>query len=201
MFRPTALALTLSLTAAAVATPVAAQRMSDSYEFLKAVKDANGNKVTEMLDKPGSTIVNTKEGSTGDTALHIVTRRGDGAYVRFLISRGAAINVQDARGNTPLLLAVNGSCQDCIDTLLARRANVNLGNASGETPLIRAVQLRNLALAELLLKAGANPDQADRVAGMTARDYAKVDNRSPQLTKLLTDAPKAGSRGTSGPKL
>lgn len=184
-----------------IAVPAAAQRMSDSYEFLKAVKEANGNKVTEMLDKPGSTIVNTREADSGDTALHIVTRRGDATYVNFLVSRGAAINAQDARGNTPLLLAVNGSCQACIDTLIARRANVNLGNASGETPLIRAVQLRNLTLAEQLLKAGANPDQADRVAGMTARDYAKVDNRSPQLTKLLTDAPKANTRGVSGPRL
>lgn len=202
MYRGIALALSAAtLTATLTTLPATAQRMSDSYEFLKAVKDANGNKVTEMLDKPGSTIVNTRETDSGDTALHIVTRRGDSAYVRFLISRGAAINAQDARGNTPLLLAVNGNCQDCIDTLLARRANVNLGNASGETPLIRAVQLRNLSLAEQLLKAGANPDQTDRVAGMTARDYAKVDNRSPQLTKLLTEAPKASARGVSGPRL
>lgn len=197
MFRPTALALTAMI----VATPVAAQRMSDSYEFLKAVKDADGNKVTEMLDKPGSTIINTRDTGNGDTALHIVVKRSDETYVRFLLSRGAAINAQDARGNTALMLAVGNGCYGCIDTLLARRANVNLGNTSGETPLIRAVQLRNLDLADKLLKAGANPDQADRVAGMSARDYAKVDNRSPALTKLLTDAPKAGARAASGPRL
>ncbi len=193
--------IAFALAATTIAAPAIAQRMSDSYEFLKAIKDANGNKVTEMLDKPGSTIVNTREADSGDTALHIVTRRGDSTYVRFLLSRGAAANAQDARGNTPLLLAVSGNCQACIDILLAVKANVNLGNASGETPLIRAVQLRNLGLAEQLLKAGANPDQADRVAGMTARDYAKVDSRSPQLTKLLTDAPKASARGVSGPRL
>lgn len=198
MHRPLALALAL---VPVIAAPAAAQRMSDSYEFLKAVKEADGKKVTEMLDKPGSTIVNTREQSTGDTALHIVTRRSDATYINFLISRGAAINAQDGRGNTALLIAVNGSCASCIETLLARRANVNLANASGETPLIRAVQLRNLELAEKLLKAGANPDQADRVAGMSARDYAKVDTRSPALTKLLADAPKAAARGASGPKL
>lgn len=194
------LALPIAVALAAIPAAAPAQRMSDSYEFLKAVKDANGNKVTEMLDKPGSSIVNTREVSTGDTALHIVVKRGDATYINFLLSRGAAINAQDARGNTPLLLAVNGSCDGCIATLLARRANVNLGNASGETPLIRAVQLRNLDLADKLLKAGANPDQTDRVAGMSARDYSKVDNRSPALTKLLADAPKA-ARGMSGPTL
>ena len=201
MLRSFLFALTLAGTATLAAAPAVAQRMSDSYEFLKAVKEANGTKVTEMLDTPGSTIVNTREQSTGDTALHIVVKRGDDTYVRFLLSRGAAINAQDARGNSPLLLAVNTGCSGCIDTLIARKANVNLANASGETPLIRAVQLRNYNLSEQLLKAGANPDQADRVAGMTARDYAKVDNRSRALTKLLTDAPKAAARGVSGPKL
>ncbi|MFD1787419.1 ankyrin repeat domain-containing protein [Sphingomonas floccifaciens] len=199
MIRP--LALLLAATVATLPATAPAQRMSDSYEFLKAVKDADGTKVTQMLDKPGSTIINTKDTTTGDTALHIVTRRNDATYIRFLLSRGAAINAQDARGNTPLLIAINANCDDCVETLLARKANVNLGNTSGETPLIRAVQLRNVDLADKLLKAGANPDQADRVAGMTARDYAKQDARSPQLTKLLTDAPKASARAVSGPKL
>lgn len=199
MFRPFASALVVLLAAIPVAAP--AQRMSDSYEFLKAVKESDGNKVTEMLDKPGSSIINTRESDSGDTALHIVTRRGDATYIRFLLSRGAAINSQDARGNSPLVIAVNGNCRECVDLLLARKANVNLANTSGETPLIRAVQMRNLDMADALLKAGANPDQTDRVAGKNARDYAKQDNRSPQLTRLLTDAPKVGARAVSGPKL
>lgn len=199
MIRP--LAILLAATVATLPATAPAQRMSDSYEFLKAVRDADGTKVTQMLDKPGSSIVNTKDSTNGDTALHIVTRRSDATYISFLLSRGAAINAQDARGNTALLLAINGNCDACVDTLLARKANVNAANTSGETPLIRAVQLRNVDLADKLLKAGANPDQADRVAGMTARDYAKQDNRTPVLTKLLSDAPKAGSRGVSGPKL
>lgn len=199
MIRP--LALMLAATVATLPATAPAQRMSDSYEFLKAVKEADGTKVTQMLDKPGSTLINTKEASSGDTALHIVTRRNDATYIRFLLSRGAAINAQDARGNTSLMIAINGNCDDCIDSLLTRKANLNLPNTSGETPLIRAVQLRNFDLADKLLKAGANPDQADRVAGMTARDYARQDNRSPALTKLLTEAPKAGARAVSGPKL
>ena len=199
MFRRLALLFAATLVAVPAAAP--AQRMSDSYEFLKAVRDANGNKVTEMLDKPGSTIVNTRDKDSGDTALHLVVKRGNDTYVRFLISRGANINAQDGRGNTALLLAVNGNCMACIDALLARRANVNLGNASGETPLIRAVQTRNLDLTRRLLTAGANPDQTDSVAGMSARDYAKRESRYPTIAKLVADAPKAGAGGAAGPKL
>ncbi|URW75262.1 ankyrin repeat domain-containing protein [Sphingomonas donggukensis] len=199
MIRPLRLLLAAAVLAAPVASP--AQQMSESYDFLKAVRDEDGTKVTQMLDKPGASIVNTRDKDSGDTALHIVVKRGDNTYLSFLLSRGANANAQDARGNTPLLLAVNGGCGACIDTLVARKANLNLANASGETPLIRAVQLRNLDFARTLLTAGANPDQADRVAGMTARDYAKVDNRSPAITKLLNDAPKTAKRAVSGPKL
>ncbi|MGK6318794.1 ankyrin repeat domain-containing protein [Sphingomonas sp. DT-204] len=190
------------LAAALLAAPAAvpAQRMSDSYEFLKAVREADGNKVTQILDKPGSRIIDTRDDS-GDAALHIVTKRSDVTYLRFLIGRGANINIQDGRGNTPLILAVGASCFDCVDVLTQQKANVNLANASGETPLIRAVQLRNLEMARRLLDAGANPDQRDVVAGMSARDYAQRDTRSPALTKLLADAPKASSRRVSGPGL
>ena len=199
MFRPVRFALAAALIAAPAALP--AQRMSESYEFLKAVRDADGNKVTKMLDTPGSTIVNTRDKDSGETALHIAVKRGDATYTNFLSARGANVNAQDTRGNTPLLIAVGGGYADCVDLLITRRANVNQANSAGETPLIRAVQLRNLDLTQRLLTAGANPDQPDRVAGMTARDYAKVDNRSTAIVKLLNDAPKASTRGVSGPKL
>jgi uncharacterized protein len=195
--------LRLLVPAALLAAPAAlpAQRMSESYEFLKAVRDADGNKVTEFLDKPGSTIINTKDRGTGETALHIVTKRGDVTYMRFLLSRGANPNVQDQGGNTPLLLSVNNGCSECIDVLTDRKANVNLANSAGETPLIRAVQLRSLDLTRRLLTAGANPDQADVLAGLSARDYARRDGRSPALVKLLDEAPKTTVRAVSGPRL
>lgn len=190
------------LAAAVIAAPVAApaQRMSDSYEFLKAVRDSDGKKVTEFLDKPGSTIVNTKDKDSGETALHIVVKRGDVTYMRFLLGRGANINMQDGKGNSPLMIAV-ASCPECVEQLITLRANLNLANASGETPLIRAVQLRNLDMAQKLLTAGANPDQRDYVSGQSARDYAKADGRSPALAKLLTDAAKSNTRAVSGPVL
>jgi hypothetical protein len=40
-------------------------------------------------------------------------------------------------------------------------------------------------MVEILLKAGASPDKADHAAGYTARDYAKRDNRNPQLLRLI----------------
>ena len=196
MIRPVLLALALAVPAVS-----AAQQRSPSYTFLQAVRDEDGTKVTEILQQPGQTIVNTKDYSTGEAALHIVARKSNATYLRFLLARGANPNIQDGQGNTAAMIAAERGWADGIEVLKLAKANMNLGNGRGETPLIRAVQTRNLDLAKKLLKAGANPDQADRVAGMSARDYAKQDSRSPALTKLLVDTPKATTRGVSGPKL
>jgi uncharacterized protein len=178
-----------------------AQRFSDSYTFLKAVRDADGNKVTEILNKPGASIIDTRDSGTGEGALHIVAKRGDAAYLRFLLSRRANPNLQDGRGNTPMNAAVAQNFAEGVDILLSLGADPNLANASGETPLIRAVQMRNLDIARALLAKGADPDRTDVIAGMSARDYAKRDTRSPALAKLLADAPKAAKRAVSGPRL
>lgn len=201
--RPLAAALLLSATPAAllIATPAAAQFQSKSYKFLQAVKDAKGQEVIDMLDEPGQTIINTKDPTTGEGALHIVLKRGDETYLRYLLQRGADPNLRDGRGNTPLLLAVEAGQVGCIDALLAGGANPNLANASGETPLIRAVQRRDIGMVRTLLAAKANPDQTDTLAGKSARDYIHADDRSPAIAKLIDDVPKASpTRGVAGPK-
>lgn len=185
----------------AFAVPAAAQNQSDSYKFLQAVKDAKGDDVMAVLNKPGTTVINDLDRSSGDGALHIVVRRGDETYLRFLIGRGADPDRKNRDGDTPLMLAVEGDEPGMIDILVAARANVNLANSRGETPLIRAVQRRNVGLARQLLAAGADPDQSDVIAGLSARDYAHQDTRSPALAKLIDDTPKAVRRAVAGPKL
>ena len=97
---------------------------------------------------------------------------------------------------------VIGETYGWINALAARKANLNLGNSSGETPLIRAVQLRNLDMVRALVAAGANPDQADVIAGLSARDYAKRDTRTPALLKLLDEAPTAKPKAAvAGPRI
>jgi len=184
-----------------IAAPASAQiGGSDSYKFLQAVRDAKGDDVMTFLNKPGTTIVNTRDYKTGETALHIVVKRGDMTYLRFLLAKGADPNMKDEKGTTPLLLAATAGATEMIQLLLAQGANVNLGNSSGETPLIRAVQGRDLATARVLLTAGADPDQPDLLAGKSARDYATDDARSPAMAKLFADTPKKPRRAVSGPK-
>lgn len=182
----------------ALALPVTAQQFSESYNFLKAVRDQDGNKVTDILNQPGQTIVNTRD-AKGEAAIHIVTRRRDRVYLNFVLSRGGNPNLQDGTGSTPLMLAVEAAWPEGVALLLSKRADINLGNNGGETPLIRAVQRRDVEMVRTLLGAKADPDQRDRLAGLNARDYATRDTRSPVITQLLKDAPTIQKRAVSGP--
>ena len=197
MFRPALFAAA----AIAVAAPAVAQQQSASYKFLQAVRSGDGTTVTQLVEQPGQRIVNTRDISTGETALHIVVKRGDATYLRYLLAKGADANIRDNAGNTPMMLAVQEGEPALIDILALVKANANLGNSGGETPLIRAVQRRDLALVRSLLAAGANPDQTDNVAGMSARDYAKADPRAAPVLKVLSATPVAKPRAVAGPTL
>lgn len=183
------------------AMPVAAQQQSQGYKFLEAVRKGNGDEVVKMLDQPGQRIVNARDITSGEGALHIVVKRGDSTYLRFLLARGADPNMRDGRGDTPLLLAVQYGQNALVDVLTASKANPNLGNGGGETPLIRAVQKRDLSLVRSLIAAGANPDQTDNIAGMSARDYAHADSRTPAIAKLIDEKPKRAVRAIAGPRM
>ncbi|MEV4935926.1 ankyrin repeat domain-containing protein [Sphingobium sp. LSP13-1-1.1] len=182
-------------------SPVAAQaQFSDNYNFLKAVKDADGQKVTDLIQKPGSTVINSRDVTSGDTALHLVVARRDNTWLTFLLAKGANPNLTDNNGNTPLMDAVQARFEEGVRSLLSFNAQVDKANGSGETPLIRAVQLRDVELVRLLVAQGANPDKRDTIAGMSARDYAARDSRTPGLTEALsaaktTAAPKGPVQG------
>jgi len=183
--------------ALALLSPVAAQaQFSDSYNFLKAVKDADGQKVTDLIQKPGSTVINSRDVTSGETALHLVIARRDNTWLSFLLAKGANPNLTDNRGNTPLMNAVQARFEDGVRTLLAGGAQIDKANGSGETPLIRAVQLRDVGLVRLLVAQGANADKRDSIAGMSARDYAEQESRTPGLVEAVTASkPKTAPSG------
>jgi hypothetical protein len=174
-----------------VAAPVAAQ-FSDSYNFLKAVKDRKGEEAEKFINVPGSglVIINTRADDTGETALHIVTARRDYDWLGYLLGKGAKADIADKKGTTPLMLATQLSWADGAQLLITMKAQVDATNRSGETALIRAVQLRNSEMVRLLMKAGANADKQDSVAGYSARDYALQDGRGSAILAIIESGGK-----------
>ena len=171
--------------------PAAAQVFSDGHQFLEAVRERDGTKVTEMLGAPGTTIVNTRDITTGETGLHIVVARRDTVWIGFLLQRGANPALADRNGLTPLLQAAQLGFVEGARALINGRANVNQANTRGETALHIAVQRRDIARVRLLIASGADPDVTDSVTGMSARDYAARDNRAAAILAALDDRPAA----------
>jgi ankyrin repeat protein len=196
------LVVAAALTGLGLSIPAQAQ-FSDGYKFLEAVRKKEGDKVESALSSVGSTIVNTRDVTSGETALHIVTARRDLTWLTFLVARGANVNARDGQGRTPLQLATNLGWRDGVALLVERKANTEVANDAGETPLIAAVHRRDVDMTKLLLNAGADPDRSDN-SGRSARDYAQLDQSSAILAAIKSDTkPDAhkANKPTYGPAL
>lgn len=182
------------------AAPAAAQ-FSDGYNFLKAVRDRDVQKAKALIDKPGSTLVNSRDVTSGETALMIAIKRRDAPWLAFLLQNGADPNMKDNEGNTPLIVAAMSAFSDGVRLMLAGKAQVDATNGRGETALIKSVQMKDAPSVQLLLNAGADPDRRDSFAGMSAREYAARDIRSGPVAKLMTEAAKKEKKAGVGPSL
>lgn len=80
------------------------------------------------------------------------------------------------------LLLANGSEVDALTLPLERRE-------SGDTPLMRAVWGRSLAVAELLLEAGADVDDVDGLTGDTPRQLAACISADRRARAASSDQP------------
>jgi uncharacterized protein len=184
----------LPVLALMLAAPVAAQFQSDGYKFLEAVKEREGDKATDMLNQPGTTLINTRDITSGDTGLHIVVARSDALWIRFLLQRGADPNIRNKKGMTALQLATAMGFTEGVEALIKGGASVNVSDQTGETPLIAAVHARNVAMVRLLLEKGADPDRNDN-SGRSARDYVELMSANTLMKQELAtaDAKRAGA--------
>ena len=194
--------LLLMLFAVAGLVHPAQAQFRGGYAFLQAVDNRDGTKATEAL-KDDPSFVNTRNPDTGETALIIVAKRRDISWLRFLLSKGADPSIGDRQDMTPLMHTALINFTDGAEELLDRKAPVDQTNRRGETALILAVQAKNVAMVRLLVKHGADPDKTDHIAGMSARDYAKRNDRSGRILALLeakAEAPAREYGPTFGPQ-
>lgn len=201
-FRPAVLFLMACITWAMMAASPAAAQFSDSYKFIQAVKKRDLAEAQKLLNKPGNTLVNIRDRDSGDTALHIVTRRRDVPWMAYMLQNRANANLADRQGDTPLIVAASSSFAEGVNLLIQYGSvSVDQANQRGETALIRAVHARDAASVRLLLAAGADPDRADNLAGMSAREYAARDRRGGLVSDLLAEAPEKDKGKMVGPSL
>jgi hypothetical protein len=172
---------------------------SPAFRFLKAVRERDGNVATEMTQNPSMTVINSRDPSNGDGALHILVRGRDLTWLGFMLSRGARPDLENNDGATALLLAAQIGWREGAERLLVARANPNAANNQGETPLIYAVRRFDQPLVRILMSNGADPNQTDSLSGNSALDYARQDRRGQALIPLLESRPAAPARPIQGP--
>lgn len=192
----------LTLLAGFLASQPAAAQFSESYKFLEAVRKSDNAAIVKAVEQAGVTPINTKDKTTGETALLITVGRRDLTMTNYLLARGARVDLTNNDGLTPLMLAVEKRFTEGVQLLLGRKANPNQTNSSGETPLMRAVQMRDLETVRLLMNAGGDPNKRDALAGMSAIDYAKAGNPVAGMLDTLTakqTAPR--NKAVQGPSL
>ena len=187
---PSRIRALLALVLVLAAAPLTAQiGFSPAFSFLKAVRERDAN-VATAATQPGSTVINSRDASSGDGALHILTRGRDLTWLGFMLARGARPDLQNGTGATALLLAAQIGWREGVERLLASRANPNLPNNQGETPLIYAVRRFDAPMVRLLMANGADPNQTDSLAGNSALDYARQDRRGQPLIPILENRPQ-----------
>mmetsp|Transcript_27625 Transcript_27625/g.67094 ORF Transcript_27625/g.67094 Transcript_27625/m.67094 type:complete len:241 (+) Transcript_27625:194-916(+) len=95
----------------------------------------------------------------GRNAVHRAANEGDAARLRQLLTTEAgrrALNEADGRGETPLFDAVQMDRRECVQLMLEAGADPNVENSTKRTPIFYT---RHRDVADMLIAAGANPDQ------------------------------------------
>jgi ankyrin repeat protein len=120
--------------------------------------------------------------------LHFAAADGNADRCAELFSQGYDPNTFDELGNTPLHYAAKEEHFEVVAVLLSLGANVNAHDEAriGNTPLAEIAGSCSLKMAQMLLKAGANP----RIRGwmqLNAMDQAKNRKRGdgPAVFDLL----------------
>uniref|UniRef100_A0A7S3SMG1 Uncharacterized protein n=1 Tax=Strombidinopsis acuminata TaxID=141414 RepID=A0A7S3SMG1_9SPIT len=128
--------------------------------------------------------VNDANPKNGWTALHFAARNGWPEVIKKLIKLGAETDTKDAKGKTPLMMAVGKKNWETSKCLMNHGADVNAQDINGETPLHMAVQAGTCDLLTALVGEGANVNAANFI-GWTPLHKAALLHRADEAAVLV----------------
>lgn len=129
---------------------------TEEQEFLSACESGNLVKAK----KADSLKLNTEiYNSFGGTPILLASEKGSLEIVKMLIARKANVNARNIYGYNSIILAADRGHIEVVKLLIENKAELNAeAEEGGVTALLRAVMNNNYEMAEILLKAGANPN-------------------------------------------
>jgi ankyrin repeat protein len=148
--------------------------------------------VIGILLELGSNV--NKARGDGSAALHLIAEAanaspfgdgvGCGGLVRDLVAGGAVVDVINAVGSTPLILAACNGHVEAMHALLDAGADVNKSDCAGTTALHYAGANGHIEVVDALTKAGADINFRDK-AGRTPLMHASLNSRVAAQQSLL----------------
>ncbi|WP_168464685.1 ankyrin repeat domain-containing protein [Wolbachia endosymbiont of Ctenocephalides felis wCfeT] len=118
--------------------------------------------------------------------LNVAAKCGYFNIVKYLKDRGANIDIQNGRGNSPLHEAVEYRCQEMVKFLLENGASINAkAGVSEETPLCLATQVGDLQIIELLIKEKADIDATNGYGSTSLHKAVLCENIN--IVRLLIE--------------
>lgn len=123
---------------------------------------------------------NVRDGE-GNPLLVWAARRGKATLVSTLLRHGAQVNQRNLVGETALMAAAYGGYAQIVAQLIEAGA---IFDHDGWNPLIYAAMQGHAPIADLLLKAGANPNRASE-NGMTPLMWAARNGHAAVVALLL----------------
>lgn len=100
--------------------------------------------------------VDTKtQDEVGYTALWLAAQAGKTAVVKYLLAHGAAVDLQNSRGESPLYIASMRGKAEAVKALISAGANVDLKALDNSTPLYAAVASGQPETTSILLESTA----------------------------------------------
>lgn len=136
-----------------------------------------------LLDNKADPKVQDRQGRSA-LLRAVVALPGSLEITKFLLEKGADINMADGRGTTPLMSAAHWGSEAITDVLLRHGAKPDLQDQEGRTALIIAAHTDIYApIVKLLLEHGADPDLQDK-QGDSALDHAIRGNAAENIRLL-----------------
>ena len=152
---------------------------SISSEYLGAIRNADVQKLRELLDQGSSP--NARD-AAGNTPLMHAAAYASAACVRLLLDRGADVNATNAAGATALMRAAFD--YDKVKLLVERGADVNARSGMGNSALLLAARPANShRTVEFLLSRGADAKTTNLFGATTLMAAAAAGNE--KSVKLL----------------
>jgi cytohesin len=127
----------------------------------------------------------TAPDENGNTPLLLAVVHGRASVVRWLIEQpGAPVGVANAKGETPLIAAVQSGNREVLNLLIAAGADPGQANQEGRTPLFFAARQGDAEAVAALIEAGA-PVQTFHDNGLALLEVAAIKGNERVVDRLI----------------